>query len=52
MMDPFWPKEKFLQVAVGAVFPVELARAVFREKEVSAYPRPCGAMCRPRATQR
>jgi hypothetical protein len=32
MMDPFLPKEKFLSVAVCAVFRVELARAVFREK--------------------
>ena len=44
MMDPFLPKEKFLPVAVCAVFRVELARAVFREKEMSPCPCPCGAI--------
>ena len=48
-IDPFLQKEKFLPVAVCAVFRVELARAVFREKEMSPYPCPCGAIRRPQA---
>jgi len=49
MMDPFLPKEKFLPVAVCAVFRVELARAVFREKEMSLCLYPCGGIRRRRA---
>jgi hypothetical protein len=49
MMDPFLPKEKFLPVAVCAVFRVEFARAVFREKKMSLYPCPCAAIRRPQA---
>jgi hypothetical protein len=49
MMDPFLPIQKFLPVAVCAVFRVELARAVFREKEVLLYLCPCGAIRRPQA---
>jgi len=49
MMDPFLPKEKFLPVEVCAVFRVELARAVFREKEMSLCLCPCGAIRRPQA---
>jgi hypothetical protein len=52
MMDPFLPKEKFLPVAVCAVFRVEFARAVFREREMSTYPFPCGAIRHRRATPR
>jgi hypothetical protein len=51
-MDPFLPKEKFLPVADCAVFRVELARAVFREKEMSLCLSSCGAIRRRRATQR
>src|SRR5262249_54014082 len=50
MMDPFLPKEKFLPVAVCAVFRVELARAVFREKEMSLCLCQCGVLHRPGAT--
>jgi hypothetical protein len=51
-MDPFLPKEKFLPVAVCAVFRVELPRAVFREKEMLLCLRPCGVIHRPREAPR
>jgi hypothetical protein len=52
MTDRFLPKEKFLPVAVRAVFRVELARAVSREKEMSLCLCPCGVIRRLRAAQR
>jgi hypothetical protein len=51
-MDPFLPKEKFLTVAVSAMFRVEFAKAVFREKEMSLCLCPCGAIRRLQATRR
>src|SRR6476619_5648571 len=52
MMVPFLPKEEFLPVAVCAMFRVEFARAVFREKEMSLYPCPYGAIHHRQATRR
>jgi hypothetical protein len=49
MMVPFLLKEKFLPVARCAVCRVELARAVYHEKEMSLYLCPCGAIRRPQA---
>jgi hypothetical protein len=45
-------KQKFLSVSISAAFRVEFARAVYREKEMSPYPCPCGAIHHRRAARR